>query len=147
MNRRTFLQVVGAGSALGLSGCSEIRTSDEDSGTHRHSGSSTVWVSVPKTVQQTIFIPDVVVKNGRVNVLTTVDLELPDEAELQPQKRPSPSSSMLSLTSGLRIGREINGFLARSLGRWSRATRFPLSHRRRSSLGAQWIRRAMRRYR
>lgn len=84
MNRRTFLQIAGTGSLLGISGCNAVRTDDEDNGTHRHIKSSSVWNGIPNTIHQTVFIPDVVVKDDRVDVLTTISLDLPKESNYQP---------------------------------------------------------------
>lgn len=84
MNRRSFLQVAATASVLGVSGCSAPGTADEDERTHRRIESSSVWNGVPETIRQTVFVPDVVVKDSRANILTTVVLDLPEESDYQP---------------------------------------------------------------
>ena len=84
MNRRTFLQVAGTTSVVGFSGCSAVGKDDENSRTRRHRKSSSVWNGVPTTIRQTVFIPDVVVKDGQVDVLTSIGMDLPTESPYKP---------------------------------------------------------------
>ena len=84
MNRRTFLQVAGVTSVVGFSGCNAVGKDDADNKTHRHIQSSSVWNGVPTTIQQTVFIPDVVIKDGQVEILTSIGMDLSAEPTYQP---------------------------------------------------------------
>ncbi|AQL44475.1 hypothetical protein BV210_04855 [Halorientalis sp. IM1011] len=46
--------------------------------------SSSVWNGVPTAIRQTVFIPDVVVKDGQVDVLTSIGMDLPTESPYKP---------------------------------------------------------------
>lgn len=84
MDRRAFLQSTGAGFIIGLSGCSATGRDSEDRGTHSHIQSSSVWNGVSEEVRQTVFVSDAVVKDGRIDILATIDLDLPEGVEYRP---------------------------------------------------------------
>ncbi|WP_152419152.1 hypothetical protein [Natrinema gari] len=86
MDRRTFLTTVGCSSVLGFSGCSMTGKNKQTKTTHRHIKSSSVWNGISSDVSQTIFVPDVVLKNSHANIYTTIDIEAPENIDLKPKK-------------------------------------------------------------
>ncbi|RZH68702.1 hypothetical protein [Natrinema altunense] len=86
MDRRGFLTTIGCSSVLGFSGCSMSGKNKQVKTTHRHIKSSSVWNGISSDVSQTIFVPDVVLKNSHANIHTTIDISGPENMDLKPKK-------------------------------------------------------------
>ncbi|RZH68064.1 hypothetical protein [Natrinema altunense] len=86
MDRRDFLKIGGCIPLLSLSGCSALRENNETETTHRHLKSSSVWNGISSEVTQPIFIPELLTDNGRVELLITTSLNIPENIDLQPKE-------------------------------------------------------------
>ncbi|WP_244509587.1 hypothetical protein [Haloferax larsenii] len=77
MRRRDFLCGIAATTPIAVAGCSAIADKDEtEKTTHHHVQSSTIRNGVPSDIKQSVFILDLVEKNGAVEIFVSPQIDL-----------------------------------------------------------------------